>query len=143
MRWICLLGLLAASTTAVAQYRCLENGKIVFTDRPCPTDTPATEQPLRGDAQKIVGDSGNSAYSSPFGTWRGQIQYQTTGADGINQDAMAVVAMTMDMAAAWRTVVASGESPLQVSSRHQWRSMSPLRGVTSAATTDVCSEHCW
>lgn len=110
MRWICLLGLLAASTTAVAQYRCLENGKTVFTDRPCPTDTPATEQPPRGNAPKIVGDSGNSAYSSPFGTWRGQIQYQTTGAGGINQEAMAVVAMTMDIDTRGRVTGSSQEN---------------------------------
>lgn len=97
MHWIYLLCLLAASTSAIAQYRCVENGKTVFTDRPCPTDIPPTEQPPRGNAPKVIGDTGNSAYSSPFGTWRGQIQYQTNVAGGINQDAMAVVAMTMDI----------------------------------------------
>lgn len=97
MRRICFLALLAASTTAMAQYRCVENGKTIFTDRPCPTDTPANEQPPRGNAPKIIGDPGNTAYGSPFGTWRGQIQYQANGSGGINQEAMAVVAMTMDI----------------------------------------------
>jgi len=97
MRWICLIALLVTSTTALAQYRCVEDGKTIFTDRPCPADTPTTEQPPRGNTPKVIGDAGNTAYSSPFGTWRGQIQYQAKGPSGINQDAMAVVAMTMDI----------------------------------------------
>lgn len=108
MRWIYLIGLLTASTSAMAQYRCVDNGKTVFADQPCPTDVRPAEQPPRGNAPKVVGDAGNSAYSSPFGTWRGQIQYQTNGASGINQDAMAVVAMTMDIDPQGRV---SGSSP--------------------------------
>lgn len=97
MRWIYLLCLLTASTSAIAQYRCVENGKTVYTDRPCPTDVLPTEQPPRGNAPKVVGDAGNTAYGSPFGTWHGQIQYQAKGSGGVNQEAMAVVAMTMDI----------------------------------------------
>lgn len=97
MRRMGLLALLVASTAAIAQYRCVENGKTVFTDRPCPTDTPATEQPPRGNAPKVIGDTGNTAYGTPYGTWRGQIQYQEKGPGGINQEAMAVVSMTMDI----------------------------------------------
>lgn len=110
MRRICFLALLAASTTAMAQYRCLENGKTIFTDRPCTTDTPSGEQPPRGNTPKIVGDAGNSAYSSPFGTWRGQIQYQVNGSGGINQEAMAVVAMTMDIDTKGRVMGSSPEN---------------------------------
>lgn len=97
MRWICLLGLLAASTTAMAQYRCIENGKTVITDRPCPTQTPVAEQPPRGSAPKVIGDADNSAYGTPFGTWRGEIQYQAREAGVVNQGAMAVVALTIDI----------------------------------------------
>ena len=97
MRRMGLLALLVASTAAMAQYRCVEKGKTIFTDHPCPTDTPSTEQLPRGNAPKVIGDPGNTAYSSPFGTWRGQIQYQAKGPSGINQEAMAVVAMTMDI----------------------------------------------
>lgn len=97
MRQICFLTVLVASTTAMAQYRCVENGKTIFTDRPCQTDTPSGEQPPRGNAPKIIGDAGNSAYSSPFGTWRGQIQYQVNGIGGITQESMAVVSMTIDI----------------------------------------------
>lgn len=97
MRWIYLFALLAISTSSIAQHRCVENGKSVITDRPCTTDKLSTEQPPRGNAPKVVGDAGNSAYSTPFGTWRGQIQYQAKGSGGINQEAMAVVMMTMDI----------------------------------------------
>nr|WP_264178093.1 restriction endonuclease [Dechloromonas denitrificans] len=38
---------------------------------------------------------GNNA--SPSGTWRGQVQYQGTGAGGVVQEAMAVVPMTIDI----------------------------------------------
>lgn len=110
MRRICFLALLAASTTAMAQYRCVENGNTIFTDRPCPTDTPSVEQPPRSNAPKMVGDAGNSAYSSPFGTWRGQIQYQANGRGGINQEAMAVVAMTMDIDSKGRVTGSSPEN---------------------------------
>ena len=94
----------------MAQYRCIENGKTIFTDRPCPMDTPSGEQPPRGNAPKIVGDAGNSAYSSPFGIWRGQIQYQANGSGGINQEAMAVVAMTMDIDTKGRVTGSSPEN---------------------------------
>lgn len=110
MRWIGLFVLLAASTTAMAQYRCVENGKTVFTDRPCPTDGPSTEQPPQGNASKVVGDAGNSAYGTPFGTWRGQIQYQAKGSGGINQEAMAVVAMTIDINPQGRVLGSSPEN---------------------------------
>lgn len=111
MHWVCLVGLLAVSTATMAQHRCVENGKTVFTDRPCPTDTPANEQaPPRGNAPKVIGDSGNTAYGSPFGTWRGQIQYQAKGPSGINQEAMVVVAMTMDISPQGRILGSSPEN---------------------------------
>lgn len=110
MRWIALLTLMGISTVAMAQHRCVENGKTVFTDRPCSTDIPSDEPPPRGNAPKIVGDAGNSAYSSPFGTWRGQIQYQANGSGGINQEAMAVVAMTMDIDTKGRVMGSSPEN---------------------------------
>ena len=94
----------------MAQYRCVENGKTIFTDHPCLTDTPATEQLPRGNTPKVIGDSGNTAYGSPFGTWRGQIQYQANGPSGINQEAMAVVAMTMDISPQGRILGSSPEN---------------------------------
>lgn len=60
----------------MAQYRCVENGKTLFTDKPCASSEASA--PHRGYSPKVIGDSGNSAYSSGYGDWRGQVQYQAT-----------------------------------------------------------------
>lgn len=75
MRTIILLlaGLLLAPV-AFAQYRCVENGKTTFTDKPCPGDV--APAPPVGNGPKVIGDAGNSAYSTSNGTWRGQVQFQ-------------------------------------------------------------------
>lgn len=67
-----LLGLVLAPV-ANAQYRCVENGKTLFTDKPCVSE--ATSTVPRGNSPKVIGDSANSAYSSGHGDWRGQVQY--------------------------------------------------------------------
>lgn len=95
--WYCLWVLLLLSSSASAQYRCVENGKTVFTDRPCPSDSPSSVPSNQGSQPKIIGDVANSAYGSPSGTWRGQVQYQGTGAGGVVQEAMTVVPMTIDI----------------------------------------------
>lgn len=92
-----VLALLLISSSSFAQYRCVENGKTTFTDRPCPSDTPPTTQINQSTQPKIIGDVANSAYSSPSGTWRGQVQYQGTSSGGVVQEAMAVVPMTLDI----------------------------------------------
>ena len=94
----------------MAQYRCVENGKTLFTDRPCLTDAPSPENPPKGNAPKVIGDAGNSAYRSPYGSWRGQIQYQEKGPAGINRTAMAVVPMLMDIDPQGRVVGSSPEN---------------------------------
>lgn len=62
-----------AASGANAQYRCIENGKTLFTDKPCGAEAKPTVP--TGNSPKIISDSGNSAYSSGFGDWRGQVQY--------------------------------------------------------------------
>lgn len=93
----CLWALLLLSSSALAQYRCVENGKTVFTDRPCPSDSPSPAQSNQGSQPKIIGDAANSAYGTPSGTWRGQVQYQGTASGGVVHEAMAVVPMTIDI----------------------------------------------
>lgn len=70
------LVILLISPSAWAQYRCVENGKAIFTDRPCASE-PTPSMPI-GNAPKIIGDSTNSAYSTRYGDWRGQVQYQAS-----------------------------------------------------------------
>lgn len=110
MRWICLLGLLAASTSSIAQHRCVENGKTVITDRPCSTGRQVADQPPAGNAPKVVGDVDNSAYSIPFGTWRGEIQYQAKVAGVTDQEALAIVPLTIDIYPQGRVMGSSPEN---------------------------------
>ncbi len=70
------LAMLLATPCAWAQYRCVENGKAVFTDKPCSTQS-ALAAPT-GNSPKVIGDSANSAYATRYGDWRGQVQYQAS-----------------------------------------------------------------
>lgn len=72
---VVLFGLLA-SPLALAQYRCIENGKTLFTDKPCASNE--APSPPQGNSPKLIGDAANSAYSTTYGDWRGQTQYQAT-----------------------------------------------------------------
>lgn len=72
-----ILALLVAfllTGAAFGQYRCVDGEKVTFTDRPCADDQ--YHAPPSGNSPKVVGDSGNAAYSTLDGDWRGQVQYQ-------------------------------------------------------------------
>jgi len=98
MRSILAITLLIAASGAWAQHRCVENGKTVITDRPCQTERPALEGNTPGRASNVVvGDAANSAYSSPYGIWRGQVQFQGTAKGNVVQEAMSVVPMTIEI----------------------------------------------
>ena len=72
--FVLLLAGLLASPMALAQYRCVDNGKTIFSDRPCAAEVVPTAP--TGNRPKVVGDAANAAYSTPNGDWRGQVQYQ-------------------------------------------------------------------
>ncbi len=91
---VALLGLLASSF-AMAQYRCVENGKTLFTDKPCASHEATT--PPQGTSPKVIGDSANSAYSTGYGDWRGQVQYQATFNGQPVSEAHAVVQTTVSI----------------------------------------------
>ena len=80
-----LIGLLGAQP-AMAQYRCTENGKTVFQDRPCTT---AEALPRNGN-DKVIGDSGNSAYATTNGAWHGQVQFMAKAGNSVISEAHAV-----------------------------------------------------
>ena len=84
-----------ASPFTMAQYRCVENGKPLFTDKPCGNSEIAG--PARGNSPKIIGDSTNSAYSTGYGDWRGQVQYQATFKGHPVAEAHAVVQTTLSI----------------------------------------------
>lgn len=80
---------------AMAQYRCVENGKTLLTDRPCAAIAAPTA--TTGDGPKVIGDSSNSAYSSGYGDWRGQVQYQASQNGMPVAEAHAVVQTTLSI----------------------------------------------
>lgn len=91
---VVLLGLLL-SPLAMAQYRCVENGKTLIADKPCASaDAP---NPPQGNSPKVIGDSANSAYSTSNGDWRGQMQYQATFQGQPLSEAHAVVQTTVSI----------------------------------------------
>lgn len=67
--------IVVTSSSVLAQHRCVENGKITYSDRPCSAGIPPST--IQGNPPKVIGDSGNSAYATPYGEWRGQVQFQS------------------------------------------------------------------
>lgn len=88
------LGLILAPL-ANAQYRCVENGKTIFQDRPCVAEPPPSVP--TGNNPKVIGDAGNSAYATGFGDWRGQFQYQASINGQPISEAHAVVQTTISI----------------------------------------------
>lgn len=103
-----LLGLLLAATSACAQYRCVEHGKVVYTDRPCANE-PSTQNTGTPPA-KVVGVPNNAAYSTPTGAWRGQAQFQANVGGAVANEAHAVVPMTIEIDPQGKVTGASPEN---------------------------------
>lgn len=104
---IVLVVITCLQSSAWGQYRCTENGKTLFTDKPCnsePTVPPVESGP------KVIGDSGNSAYSSPYGDWRGQVQYQASYQTKPIADAHAVVQTTISISPQGKVTGSSPEN---------------------------------
>lgn len=103
-----LLGLMLVASSAWAQYRCVENGRVVYTDRPCANE-PSTQH---GEAPpaKILGDPNNVAYSSPTGAWRGQAQFQANVGGAIAPEAHTVVPLTIEIDSQGKVTGASPEN---------------------------------
>jgi len=87
-----VVGLLS-TPLALAQYRCVENGKTVFQDRPCIADA-GTSAPK---PDKVIGDSANAAYSTTNGTWRGQVQFMAKAGTSVISEAHAVGPFVIDI----------------------------------------------
>lgn len=102
-----VLATLLTPSLASAQYRCVENGKTLFTDKPCNSEP--TPPPV-GSAPKVIGDSGNSGYASPYGDWRGQVQYQASYQTKPIADAHAVVQTTISISSQGKVTGSSPEN---------------------------------
>ncbi|WP_291984547.1 hypothetical protein [Candidatus Accumulibacter sp. ACC007] len=85
------------ATTAHAQYRCVENGRTLLTDRPCTAEEGQSDQKPQDKPNNVFGDAANSAYTTTTGSWRGQTQYQATVSGAVSPEAHAVVPMTIEI----------------------------------------------
>ena len=86
-----LLGIVSFSPVEADQqfYRCVVNGKTTYTDKPCDAPAlPSVEGASALTGSKAAGQAGKPAksieldYSTPYGIWRGQAQYQGTTVKG-------------------------------------------------------------
>lgn len=104
---VLLIGLVT-TPIAVAQYRCVENGKTLFTDKPCASE--AASPIPRGNSPKVIGDSANRAYSTGYGDWRGQVQYQASDKGQPISEAHAVIQTTLSIDPQGRIIGTSPEN---------------------------------
>ncbi len=103
-----ILGL--CTTLVQAQYRCIENGKTILTDRPCSSEQGQINPQPQGKPNNIIGDTANSAYATTTGGWRGQAQYQANAGGTVSQAAHAVVQISLEIDPQGKIVGASTEN---------------------------------
>jgi len=86
-----LLGVVSVSSVNADQqfYRCVVNGKTTYTDKPCDAPMlPGVEAAGATTRSNTTGQAGKPEksieldYSTPYGIWRGQAQYQGTTVKG-------------------------------------------------------------
>jgi len=91
-----LLGAVFASPAQAGEtvYRCVVNGKTTYTDKPCQPNSPTTAEP---SVPKTPEKTITLDYTTPYGTWRGQAQYQGTVKGRPVQEAHVVVPLVIDV----------------------------------------------
>ncbi len=115
-----LLGMASVSPAKADQqfYRCVVNGKTTYTDKPCDAPKlPGVEGASASTSSNATGQVGNPAksieldYSTPYGIWRGQAQYQGTTAKGeAMREAHVVVPLMIEVEKQGRVRGASPEN---------------------------------
>lgn len=104
-----LVGVIWASPVKAEQalYRCIVNGKTTYTDKPCqPPALPGSEP--RQDTSR--GKAIALDYTTPYGVWRGDAQYQGTVKGQPVQQAHVVVPLVIEVEKQGRVRGASPEN---------------------------------
>jgi hypothetical protein len=85
-------------------YRCIVNGKTTYTDKPCDAPTlPGVNGPSASTSSYATGQTGKPAksieldYSTPYGIWRGQAQYQASSKGQPLPEAHAVIPLVIEV----------------------------------------------
>lgn len=92
-RFLFLLPLLFVASTAQAQQRCVENGRVLITDRPCGEAT--TGSVPKPDPMPVTRAAPTASLAS--GTWRGHAQYQASQNGVVIQAAHAVTPLVIEI----------------------------------------------
>lgn len=122
--WISLFSascIVANSVSAQQIHRCTANGKTVLSDQPCVDSH--TEKNIaissvsnHGTAPAVTTTSSpvGQNYSTPYGEWRGQAQYQATEMGQLQQGAHTVVNMVVAIDPAGKIVGSSPDNGCKV-----------------------------
>jgi len=114
-----LLGIVSFSPVEADQqfYRCVVNGKTTYTDKPCDAPAlPSVEGASALTGSKAAGQAGKPAksieldYSTPYGIWRGQAQYQGSSKGHPLHEAHAVIPLVIEVEKQGRVRGASPEN---------------------------------
>lgn len=97
MRWLVLLAALVSGHALAEMYRCVEGGKTIITNRPCAGDTRPTQTTWGTPPANQAGNPGSAAYSTPYGPWRGQVQFMAKSGTAVVQEAHAVVPFVLQI----------------------------------------------
>lgn len=99
-----LLGVVSVSLAKADQqvYRCTVNGKTIYTDKPCDAPMlPGVEGPSGSTSDNPTGQARKPSieldYSTPYGIWRGQAQYQASSKGQPLREAHAVIPLVMQL----------------------------------------------
>jgi hypothetical protein len=124
------------ATTAHAQYRCVEDGRTLLTDRPCKSEEGQRDQNPQGKTNNVFGDAADSAYTTTTGAWRGQTQYQATVSGAVSREAHAVVQMTIEIDPQGKVMGSSPENGCQL------KGIATPGGLATIANLDVTFSGC-
>lgn len=114
-----VLGVVSVSPAKADQqfYRCVVNGKTIYTDKSCDAPTlPSVEGSSASTSSNATGQAGKPArgieldYSTPYGIWRGQAQYQATSKGQPVREAHAVIPLVIQVEKQGRVRGASPEN---------------------------------
>lgn len=114
-----LLGVVSVSPVNADQqfYRCVVNGKTTYTDKPCDAPMlPGVEAAGATTRSNGTGQGGKPAksieldYSTPYGVWRGQAQYQGSSKGHPLREAHAVIPLVIEVEKQGRVRGASPEN---------------------------------
>jgi hypothetical protein len=92
-------------------YRCVKDGQVTLTDKPCPDEKGNMDSPTGQSSTTVVPSSKDP---SPVGKWSGQVQYQESSNGQIVQAAHSVVLLTAEFTADGKVMGSSLENGCQL-----------------------------